>query len=262
MRTGWTWVVIAWVGVALAHPWLQQAGAEIDLTRMFAPPAADQWLGMDELGRPILWRVLAAAGISAPLAAAVVSVSAVGGTALGLVAGWFGGVLDQIVLRITEVFQAVPGLLLAIALAAALGPGAVNVALALTLTGWVGFARLARSLAASLRRRDHVEAAGALGVPVPTVILRHVLPLMAGPLAVEATFAFAATIAAEAGLSFLGLGAQPPVATWGGMLREATHFLLVAPHLLLGPSLALLSLVFAVQAAGEHLRRRWQVPVR
>lgn len=255
----WLWVVAAWCAVALAAPWLQEAGNTVDLTRMFARPDGVSWLGTDELGRSIALRVLAGAGVSAPLASGVVLVSAFFGTGLGVLAAWLGGTPDHLVLRLTEIFQAVPGMLLAIALAGALGPGVFNVALALALTGWVGFARLARAQTASLRHRAHVEAARALGVREPAILVRHVLPLLAGPLLVEATFAFAATIAAEAGLSFLGLGAQPPVATWGGMLREATHFLLVAPHMLLGPALALLSLVLAMQVGGEHLRQRWQV---
>lgn len=257
-RDLWLWVVVAWCGVALAAPWLQDASNPIDLTRMFAGPESGLWFGADELGRSIGLRVLAGAGVSAPLALGVVLTSGVVGTGLGVIAGWRGGVLDDFVLRLTEIFQAVPGMLLAIALAGVLGPGALNVALALALTGWVGFARLARAQTASLKHRAHVEAARALGLRVPAILARHVLPLLAGPLLVEATFAFAATIAAEAGLSFLGLGAQPPVATWGGMLREATHFLLVAPHMLFGPALALLSLVLAMQVGGERLRRRWQ----
>ena len=258
LRHFWGGMVLAWCLVALAAPWLQELGNQIDLTRMFARPGRVFWLGADELGRSIALRVLAGAGVSAPLALGVVLASALFGTGLGVLAGWRGGTLDHLVLRLTEVFQAVPGMLLAIALAGVLGPGAFNVALALALTGWVGFARLARAQTASLKHRAHVEAARALGVREPGILIRHVLPLLAGPLLVEATFAFAATIAAEAGLSFLGLGAQPPIATWGGMLREATHFLLVAPHMLLGPALALLSLVLAMQVEGERLRRRWQ----
>jgi peptide/nickel transport system permease protein len=258
-RNLWGWVVVAWCLVALAAPWLQEPGNHIDLTRMFARPGPVLWLGADELGRSIALRVLAGAGVSAPLALGVVLASAFFGTSLGVLAGWLGGTLDHLILRLIEVFQAVPGMLLAIALAGVLGPGAFNVALALALTGWVGFARLARAQTTSLKHRAHVEAAHAMGVREPSILVRHVMPFLAGPLLVEATFAFAATIAAEAGLSFLGLGAQPPVATWGGMLREATHFLLVAPHMLLGPALALLSLVLAMQVGGERLRRRWQV---
>ncbi|MGD9603474.1 MAG: ABC transporter permease, partial [Gammaproteobacteria bacterium] len=169
---------------------------------------------------------------------------------------WF----DAAIARVMDLFMAFPGLLLAIALAGLLGPGLANVAIALAVVGWVGFARLARAQTAALKARDHVLVARALGTPTWRILGVHVLPLLAGPLVVEATFAFAATIAAEAGLSFLGLGAQPPTPTWGNMLREATHFLLIAPHMLLGPGVAIVSLVMAVQAAGERLRVRWEVP--
>jgi peptide/nickel transport system permease protein len=159
-----------------------------------------------------------------------------------------------------DVFQAFPGILLAIALAALLGAGLSNVIFALCAVGWVGFARLARAQTLSLKQRDHVAAARVLGVPTAQLLLRHVVPLLMGPLLVEAVFAFGGTIAAEAGMSFLGLGAQAPIPSWGNMLREAGHYLLLAPHMLLGPALAIVSLVLAVQAGGEHLRSRWQRP--
>jgi peptide/nickel transport system permease protein len=257
----WWWVVLAVWGVAASTaPWWGQAVNEISLSRMFAVPGVGLWLGADELGRAILPRVLAGAAISAPLAALVVAITLSFGAIFGIVIGWRGGTLELIAIRVLDLFQAFPGLLLAIALAGLLGPGLGNVALALCVVGWVGFARLARAQTASLKYREHVLAARALGTPNWRILLIHVVPLLAGPLLVEATFAFAATIAAEAGMSFLGLGAQPPSASWGSMLREATQFLLIAPHMLLGPGLAIISLVMAVQTAGERLREHWQVP--
>ncbi len=257
----WWWVVLAAWGVAACiAPLLGDAINQISLPRMFAVPGAGLWLGADELGRAILPRVLAGAAISAPLAALVVATTLSFGTAFGIVIGWCGGTLELIAIRVLDLFQAFPGLLLAIALAGLLGPGLGNVALALCVVGWVGFARLARAQTASLKHREHVLAARALGTPNWRILLIHVVPLLAGPLLVEATFAFAATIAAEAGMSFLGLGAQPPTASWGSMLREATQFLLIAPHMLLGPGLAIISLVMAVQTAGERLREYWLVP--
>ncbi len=257
----WWWVVLAaWGVVACMAPLLGDAINQISLPRMFAEPGAGLWLGADELGRAILPRVLAGAAISAPLAALVVTATLIFGASFGAVIGWCGGTLELLAIRVMELFQAFPGLLLAIALAGLLGPGLGNVALALCVVGWVGFARLARAQTASLKHREHVLAARALGTPSWRILLIHVLPLMAGPLLVEATFAFASTIAAEAGMSFLGLGAQPPTPSWGSMLREATQFLLIAPHMLLGPGLAIISLVMAVQTAGERLRDYWQAP--
>jgi peptide/nickel transport system permease protein len=249
------WCLAAAFGTALG-----EAPQRIDLSLAFAPPSSHAWLGRDELGRSLALRVLAGAALSVPLALVVVTVSALVGTTLGVVAGWMGGAADRLLARVTTVFMALPGSLLAIALAGLLGPGLDNIVYALCMTGWVGFARLTRSQAGSLRGRDHVLAARALGTPLPRILWRHVLPLLAGPLIVEATFAFAGAITAEAGLSFLGLGAQPPTPAWGAMLREAAGFLLVAPHLLLGPACALVSLVLAVQALGERLRHRWLNP--
>jgi peptide/nickel transport system permease protein len=158
------------------------------------------------------------------------------------------------------VFLAFPGILLAIALSGLLGPGPGNVVLALVAVGWVGFARLARALALGILGRDHVAVARALGTPPHAILWRHVLPLMRGPLVVEATFGAAAAIVAEAGLSFLGLGLQPPTPSWGGMIRDGMRYLLVAPHVVVAPGLALASLVIAINLLGDRLHDRWQTP--
>lgn len=259
-RYWWLVIIGAWGLAALAAPLLGDSINRIDLPRMFAAPGSQLWLGADELGRAIAPRVIAGAAITAPLATLVVFASLGFGAAFGIAVGWCGGPLELFAIRGMDLFQAFPGLLLAIALAGLLGPGLGNVAFALCLVGWVGFARLARAQTASLKQREHVLVARALGTPSLQILRRHIVPLLAGPLSVEATFAFAGAIAAEAGMSFLGLGAQPPTASWGSMLREATQFLLIAPHMLLGPAFAIISLVMAVQVAGERLREYWQVP--
>lgn len=260
LRQWWLGVLLVWGIAAACAPLYGDVANQIDLPRMFTPPSRALWFGADELGRAIVPRVLVGAGISAPLAAGVVAISLLAGGLFGVTVAWCGGTIDALAARGMDLFMAFPGLLLAIALAGILGPGLDNVAFALCLVGWVGFARLARAQTASLKQREHVLVARALGTPAWRLLWMHIVPLLAGPLLVEATFAFAATIAAEAGMSFLGLGAQPPTATWGNMLREATQFLLIAPHMLLGPGLAIVSLVMAVQAAGERLRVRWQIP--
>jgi peptide/nickel transport system permease protein len=193
------------------------------------------------------------------VAFAVVAISGLLGTAIGLLLGWFGGVIDLIGARVMDVFLAFPGILLAIALAGTLGPGTENVLIALCAVGWVGFARLARAQTLSVKQRDHVVVAGALGTPPLVIMLRHVLPLIAAPLIVEATFAVAAVIIAEAGLSFLGLGVQPPTPSWGSMIRDGTRFMLVAPHMVLVPGTALFTIVVAVNVLGDRLRDRWHV---
>ena len=231
----------------------------IDLSLMFKTPNPGQWFGNDDLGRSIGVRVLSGAATSITVAIAVVYITAVVGTAFGVCIAWFGRYVDLIGVRIIDIFLAFPGILLAIALAAVLGPGIDNVIFALVAVSWVGFARLARAQTLSLKQRDHVQVALALGTSTMTIIRKHLLPLIAAPLIVEATFAIAAVIIAEAGLSFLGLGVQPPTPSWGSMIKQGTQYLLIAPHMVVAPGLALFSMVFAVNILGDQLRDRLQV---
>ena len=182
------------------------------------------------------------------------------GTTLGLLAGYRGGWLDEAIGRLIDVLLAFPGLLLAIALAAVLGPSLRNVVLALSLLGWTGYARLARAEAAAVRGREFVAAAAALGAGPLRIVTRHVLPQAAPALLVQATFGLSGAILAEAGLSFLGLGVPPPRASWGTMLSEGRDFLLVAPHLLLAPGTALGLTVLALQLLGDGLVQRLGAP--
>lgn len=249
----------AWALIALAAPLIPLDPAEIALPRILQGPTGAEWLGYDALGRPILDRVLVGARTSFFVALWVVAVSATLGTAVGTASGYLGGSVDAVVVRVIDIFLAFPGILLAIALAGLLGPGIDNVVIALSAVGWVGFARLARAQALSLRHREHVLAAVALGVGRTRIMARHLLPLLAAPLIVEATFAVAGVVIAEAGLSFLGLGVQPPAASWGSMIREGTRYMLVAPHLVLAPGLALMAVVLAVNLLGDRLRDRLDV---
>jgi peptide/nickel transport system permease protein len=176
------------------------------------------------------------------------------GVFVGMVAGYFGGWVDRLLMQVTDVFLAFPGILLAIAFAAVLGPGLNNLILALCLTSWVGYARLTRAQALSLRNRQHVQAAESLGAGAPRIMLRHILPLLSAPLVVEATYSIAGLVIAEASLSFLGLGIQAPQASWGSMLRDGVRYMLVAPHYVLAVGLSLMSLVLAVNVLGDKLR--------
>ncbi len=225
-----------------------------DLAARLRTPQAGHWLGQDSLGRDVLARVLAGARISLAVGTATVLLSASVGIALGATAGWTGGLVDEAIARVIDVLLAFPGLLLAIALAAVLGPSLRNVVLALSLLGWTGYARLARAEVAALRRREFVHAAQALGARPTRIVFRHLLPLAAPPLLVQATFGMAGAIVAEASLSFLGLGAPPPLASWGAMIDEGRAFLLVAPHLTIFPGLALALTVLALQLIGDGLR--------
>lgn len=250
-------IVMAWLLVALsASVW--PPAAKVSLPGILAPPAVEASLGRDDLGRPVLARLVAGTRISLLVAVVVVLVTGLIGTVIGLTAAWLGGVVDTLLVGVTDIFLAFPGILLAIALAGVLGPGIANVMTALSVVGWVGFARLARAQTLSIKHRDHVQVARAFGVRPALIVWRHVLPLIAGPLIVEASFAFAAVIVAEAGLSFLGLGVQPPTPSWGSMIRDGSRYLLVAPHLVVVPGLALASLVVAINLLGDQLRDHWQ----
>jgi peptide/nickel transport system permease protein len=247
-------VLLVWVLAALTAPWIGLSPDAIHLDKILAGPGAGAWLGYDDLGRDLLARLLAGAGVSLTVAGSVTLVTFIVGTSIGLVAGYRGGWVDRVLMHITEVFLAFPGILLGIAFAAVLGPGIGNLILALCLTSWVGYARLARGQALVLADRQHVLAAKVLGASTGRILIQHVLPLMAAPLLVEATFSIAGLIVAEASLSFLGLGIQPPHASWGAMLRDGVRYLLVAPHYVLTVGASLMSLVLAVNLLGDKLR--------
>ncbi|NEV63609.1 ABC transporter permease [Thiorhodococcus minor] len=267
MRIDWTWriaasVVTLWVLCALLAPLLGLAPTRVDLTAILATPGELSLLGNDDLGRPVLDRLLAGARTSLVVGCGVVAVSAVLGTLIGGAGALAGGWADTAISRAIDLFMAFPGILLAIALAGVMGPGVDNVILALTAVGWVGYARLARAQVLSLVGRDHVTAARALGRGGPAILLRHLLPLALAPLLVEATFGIASAVVAEAGLSFLGLGVQPPEASWGSMIRDGVAYLLVAPHLVIVPGAAIFSVVLSVNLLGDALRDRLDVRLR
>ena len=229
---------------------------QIDLAAILAPPSMSEPLGRDGLGRDVASRILHGARISLGVGVAAVAISLAIGTIVGLAAGFAGGWLDEIVTRVIDVLLAFPGILLAIAAAAILGPSVANTTIALSVVGWIGYARLVRAETLSLRERVHVEAARALGANPMRLATRHVLPMIAGPLVVQATFGLAGAIVAEASLSFLGLGAAPPTPSWGAMLAEGRAFFLVAPHLTLAPAAAVFVSVLGVHLLGEGLRAR------
>lgn len=260
---GFAWLVLLlWCGLALFANWLPLDPNHIDLNRVFDRPSATGWLGYDDLGRSLAHRVVAGARTSFMVAVSVSLVAGAVGVTLGMVAAWLGGWWDHVMVRIMDVLLAFPGILLAIALAGILGPGIQNLVIALSVVGWVGFARLARAQTLTVKEREHVQAARALGSSAAVILRRHVLPLIAAPLIVELTFGVAAIVVAEAGLSFLGLGVTPPHASWGSMIRDGTRYMLVAPHLVVVPGCAMLLVVLAVNLLGDRLRDRLDVRVR
>jgi peptide/nickel transport system permease protein len=248
-------IVLAAALAALLGPWLTPLDpAAQDLALRLTGPSVSHPFGLDELGRDILVRVLAGARISFLVGLTVVSVSASVGTLLGALAGYFGGVLDDVISRVIDLLLAFPGLLLAIALVAVLGPSLANVLFALTVIGWVGYARLVRGQVLRAREFEYVQAARAQGASVARVLWRHVIPSALPVVVVQATLGMAGAIIGEAALSFLGLGVQPPTPSWGTMLNGGRAHLLDAPHLTIFPGCAIALLVLGFNFLGDGLR--------
>ena len=227
-----------------------------ELARRLEAPSLAHPLGLDELGRDILARLLQGARISLMVGIAVVSVSSAVGMLFGSIAGYFGGRVDDLISRVIDVLMAFPGILLAIALVAVLGPSLVNVVLALSVIGWVGYARLVRGQALRARELEFVQAARACGASSARIVLRHILPTAIPAVVVQATLGMAGAIIAEAALSFLGLGVQPPTPSWGTMLDAGRAHLFDAPHLTIFPGLAIATLVLGFNFLGDGLRDR------
>ncbi|HSI25501.1 MAG TPA: ABC transporter permease [Methylotenera sp.] len=233
----------------------------IDLNAILVSPNTHNWLGADDLGRDILARILEGIQVSFLVAIVVTVITMLVGVTVGLLAGFYGGKVDAFLMKITDIFLAFPGILLAIAFVAVLGAGISNLILALCITGWVSYARLARGQTLSLRNRQHVLAAESLGATVPRLLIKHILPLLGSILMVEATYSLASVMIAEASLSFLGLGIQAPSASWGAMLRDGVRYMLVAPHYVLVVGLSLMSLILAINLGGDYLRDKLDVRV-
>lgn len=247
-----TAVTAAIVGPALArHDPVSQ-----ELALRLAAPSWTHPLGLDELGRDLLARLLVGARVSLFVGVAVVGISSVLGTLVGAVAGYLGGRVDAIIGRVMDVLLAFPGILLAIALVAVLGPSLRNVVLALVTIGWVAYARLVRGQALKVRELDYVQAARALGAPLTRVLARHVIPATFSAVSVQATLGMAGAIIAEASLSFLGLGVQPPTPSWGTMLDAGRAHLFDAPHLTIVPGAAIALLVLGFNFLGDALREQ------
>jgi peptide/nickel transport system permease protein len=248
------------IGLALFAPWLAPHDpSEIRLEAKLTGPGPSHPFGTDPLGRDVLSRVIYGARVSVLVGSMTVAICFGLGTLIGCVAGYYGGWPDEIIMRTVDIVLAFPGILLAITLTAVLGPSLRNVVLALTVMGWVGYARIARAQVLALRESDFVLAARALGVRDSRLIARHLFPNILAPLIVEATFGMAGAILAEAGLSFLGLGTQPPTPSWGNMLNEGRQFLFVSPHMTLAPGMAIMIVVLGLNLLGDALRDRFDV---
>jgi len=257
MRNAGACVVGLAVLAAVIGPWLVPSDPSAqELALRLEGPSRLHWLGLDELGRDILARVMSGARISLFVGLVVVSVSASIGTVMGALAGYYGGIIDEAISRVIDILLAFPGLLLAIALVAVLGPSLTNVVLALSLIGWVGYARVVRAQVLQAREFEYVAAARAIGAATPRILIRHVLPAALPALTVQATLGMGGAILSEAALSFLGLGVQPPTPSWGAMLNYGRVHVLDAPHLTVFPGLAIALVVLGLNLLGDSLRDR------
>jgi peptide/nickel transport system permease protein len=239
---------------ALAAPLLAPHDPNVqDTSRRLEGPAPGHPLGLDDLGRDVLSRIVYGARVSLRVGFSVVVLASLIGVTLGAISGYFGGAVDVTIMRLCDILLAFPGILLAIALVAVLGPSLNNVVLALATIGWVGYARLVRGQVLKVREMEYVTAAKALGARSLRVIVRHVLPNVINPVIVMATLGLAGAILAEAALSFLGLGVQPPTPSWGAMLTSGRRYLGLANHLAIYPGIAIMLAVMGLNFLGDGL---------
>ena len=249
-------VVLTIVGfVAIFAPWLAPYDlGHMDVTRQLEGPSADHWLGTDENGADLLTLVIYGTRVACLVGIAVVSICSTVGVTLGAVSGYFGGVVDEVIMRITDTLMAFPGILLAILIIfITQEPSLVAVIGALSVSGWAGYARLVRGQVLAVRDEAYVEAAIAMGYPAPRVLFRHVVPNTLAPVIIQATFGIAGAILAEAALSFLGLGPQD-MPSWGAMLDQGASYFLLTPHLAIFPGLAIMFTVLSINFVGDGLR--------
>jgi peptide/nickel transport system permease protein len=242
--------------LAIAAPWIAPSDPNAqNLPARLSAPNTLHWMGTDELGRDIFSRVLYGARVSMLVGICVVVGAGILGLAIGALAGYIGGWVDGIVnIVFLNAFLSFPGILLAIAFAAFLGPGIGKVILALIVTGWAGYARLARAQILQAKEMEYVLAARSLGASPARILIRHLLPNILQPVLVQATIGMAGAILAESTLSFLGVGVLAPMASWGAMLNDARSHLFDAPHLVIFPALAIMVAVLAFNLLGNALR--------
>lgn len=247
-------VVLIALGAILAPLVAPDDPYQMDMVARLQGPSRHHIMGTDQFGRDLFSRILYGARISLSVSLIAVALSLVIGVSVGLLSGYYGGGVDLVVQRIVDIFLAFPVLLLAIALIAALGPSPRNVVLALGLVSWTNYARLVRADVMALKNREFVQSARVVGVPDGRILLRHVLPNVLSPVLVLATLGIGFAIVAEAGLSFLGLGVQPPQPDWGWTVAFGTKFLRNAPHLSTFPGIAIMVTVLGFNLLGDGLR--------
>ena len=257
LRNGSLLILFSYIGMAIfAGALSPHDPLQVDVANRLQPASTEFLLGTDSLGRCVLSRLLHGARNSLLSAAVVLLTTVSVGTGVGLFAGFFGGRCDYLVQRLLEGVMAFPGLILALAIAGVLGPGLENAVLALCLVHWVGYARIVRNMTLSLRERTYVQASRIAGASSLDLLRRHILPEVAPAVVVVATLDYGRIIISIAGLSFLGLGAQPPAPEWGAMLSEGKAYMQVAPQLILWPGAMIAGIVLALQLLSETWRQR------
>lgn len=251
-------IILSFILGAIFAPWLtpypEQGRGEPNVLEKFLPPSWPHPLGTDNLGRDVLARVLFGGRTSLSIGFLVVVIAVAIGTSLGALAGYFGGWLDEAIMRLTDIFLAFPSLLLAIAIAAALGPSFTNAMIAIALTWWPWYTRLVRAQTLSLRERPFVEAARGIGVREGTIIFRHILPNVMTPVLVQATMDIGSAILTGAAMSFIGLGAQPPTPDWGQMVNLGRIYFINYPWLATFPGLAIFLVSLSFNLLGDSIR--------
>jgi peptide/nickel transport system permease protein len=249
-------VLLAAVLAALLAPWLPLLDPDtVDTPNRLRPPLTPgHRLGTDEFGRDLLARLVWGARVSLLAGVATAAAAMVIGVTLGILGGFYSGWVETVVMRLTDILMAFPYILLAIAIVAGLGPGLRNAMIAIAIVGFPIYTRLVRGVVLSLREREFVEAARALGATDRLILGRHILPHLLSPVIVAFSLDVGAKILATAGLSFLGLGTQPPTADWGSMLATGRQFVVLSPHVVLLPGLAIFVIVLALNLVGDALR--------
>ncbi|MBA5941943.1 MAG: ABC transporter permease [Methanophagales archaeon] len=248
-------IILALVFSAVLAPFIAPNDPiEQNLPYRLLTPNTEYPLGTDNLGRCVLSRLIHGASVSLQIGIMVVGITAIIGVSLGLIAGYQGGLIDEMIMRSVDILLAFPGIILALVIAGILGPSLYNVMLALAVVGWTSYARVVRGSVLSVKEKEFVEGARALGVSDLRIMFRHVLPNVMAPVIVMATLGMAHVILAAAALSFLGLGAQPPAPEWGSMLNAGRAFMRTAPHLTVFPGLAIMVTVLAFNFLGDGLR--------
>jgi len=249
-------VILGTVGAALFAPYLPLSDPDtVDTPNRLKPPLTPgHWLGTDEFGRDLLARLVWGARVSLVAGGATAAAAMLIGVVLGVFGGYYTGWTETVIMRLTDILMAFPYILLAIAIVAGLGPGLRNAMIAITIVGFPIYTRLVRGIVLSVREREFVEAARALGSTDRLILVRHIVPQLLSPIIVAFSLDVGAKILATAGLSFLGLGTQPPTADWGSMLATGRQFVILSPHVVLLPGLAIFVIVLALNLVGDALR--------